>query len=114
MLPPPSPPGPALRVRLSGLLVLAAPAAAAVPRGSGRAAAGVWWSFRPLRAPAMPDVRDPNAEIGNPVDAFVRAQRQAAGLPPADRRTLIRRVTFDLIGLPPTPEEIDAFVHDPA
>src|SRR6185295_4099097 len=50
-----------------------------------------------------------------PVDAFVLAQLEKAGLSPApeaDRLTLIRRVTFDLIGLPPTPAEIDAFLKD--
>src|SRR5687768_5810856 len=65
------------------------------------------WAFRPVTRPAPPDG-------GHPVDAFVRA-KLAAGLKPApeaDRLTLIRRVTFDLTGLPPTPAEIDAFLAD--
>ena len=70
------------------------------------------WAYRPLRKPAVPEV----AGSSNPVDAFLGARLDALGLepaPPADRRTLIRRVTFDLIGLPPTPPEIDAFLADP-
>src|SRR6185369_8629411 len=53
----------------------------------------------------------------NPIDRFIRARLQGEGLtpsPPADRLTLIRRMSFDIIGLPPTPEEIDAFVADEA
>ncbi len=53
----------------------------------------------------------------NPIDAFVFAKLEAKGLkpsPPADRRTLLRRATYDLTGLPPTPEEVDAFVQDAA
>ena len=53
----------------------------------------------------------------NPIDAFVLARLEAAGLdlsPEADRGTLIRRATFDLWGLPPTREEVDAFLADPA
>jgi hypothetical protein len=75
-----------------------------------------WWSLRPLLRPPLPEVTDP-AWVQTPVDAFVWAGLDARGLrpsPPADRRTLIRRVTFDLHGLPPTPEEIDAFLHDSA
>src|SRR5437667_262718 len=59
---------------------------------------------------------DPTGWADRPIDRFVAANRRAAGLRPvrrADRRTLIRRVTFDLIGLPPTPEEIDDFLRDP-
>lgn len=68
-----------------------------------------WWSLRPL-APVAPP---PGA--AHPVDAFVRARLAAEGLAPApaaDARTLIRRLYFDLCGLPPTPEEIAAFVAD--
>jgi hypothetical protein len=75
-----------------------------------------WWSLRPLVRPAVPAVRDP-AWVRTPVDAFILAGLEAKGLrpsPPADRRTLIRRLTFDLHGLPPTPEAVDAFVRDPA
>ncbi len=69
-----------------------------------------WWSLQPLKRPGVP-----GDGTGNPVDAFVRARLAAAGLavsPEADRRTLIRRVTLDLTGLPPTPEEVEAFVAD--
>jgi hypothetical protein len=69
-------------------------------------AAREWWSFRPLRRPAPP-------APGHPIDAFINAK--LAGLEPApkaDRATLIRRVTLDLIGLPPAPAEVDAFVAD--
>ncbi|MFN3650165.1 MAG: DUF1549 domain-containing protein [Armatimonadota bacterium] len=73
-----------------------------------------WWSLRPLRRPAMPRVRRA-AWVRSPIDAFVLARLEAQGLSPAptaDRRTLIRRLSFDLIGLPPTPEEVEAFVSD--
>lgn len=66
------------------------------------------WAYQPLNKP-MP----PNSEV-NPIDAFIAA-RMPAGLQPApaaDRVTLIRRATFDLIGLPPKPEEVEAFVKD--
>ena len=74
-----------------------------------------FWSFRPLQVPKPPAVK--NAEwVRTPVDRFVLAELEAHGLAPAapaDRRTLIRRVYFDLIGLPPTPDEADAFAADP-
>lgn len=75
---------------------------------------GVFWAFVP---PSMPEVPEVKARwwAQNPLDAFVLAKLEEKGLkpaPPADRRTLIRRATFDLIGLPPTPQEIDAFLAD--
>src|SRR5262245_57396292 len=73
-----------------------------------------FWSFQPVRDVAVPAVRNENWPVGA-VDRFVLARIEAAGLslsPAADKPTLIRRVTFDLTGLPPTAEEIDAFVAD--
>jgi hypothetical protein len=72
------------------------------------------WSFQPVNRPEVPAVRY-SAWVRNSIDAFVLAKLEEKGLRPsaeADRRTLIRRVTLDLIGLPPTPEEIDAFLRD--
>src|SRR5437016_3066664 len=63
------------------------------------------WSFQPVRRPVLPAVEN-SAWCITPVDRFILAKLEANGLnpaPPADRRTLIRRLTFDLIGLPPTP-----------
>ncbi len=68
-----------------------------------------WWCLQPIAKPELPDASE------NPVDAFVRTKLKQRGLspaPPADRRTLIRRLSFDLLGLPPTPEEVDAFIAD--
>jgi hypothetical protein len=73
------------------------------------------WAFRPLERPEPPTVAHPEWVL-NPIDAFVLKRLEDKGLspsPPADRRTLIRRVTYDLIGLPPTPEEVEAFAKDP-
>ncbi len=78
------------------------------------AAAKGHWAFQPVREPPLPSVEN-KAWVKDPVDAFVLIRLEAAHIPPApavDRRTLIRRATFDLIGLPPTPTEVDAFVHD--
>ncbi|MDQ3011509.1 MAG: DUF1549 and DUF1553 domain-containing protein [Acidobacteriota bacterium] len=73
-----------------------------------------YWAFRkPVHSP-LPPVKN-SAWIKNPIDAFVLAKLEEKGLqpsPPADKRTLLRRVTFDLTGLPPTPEEIKAFLVD--
>jgi len=71
------------------------------------------WAFKPVRRPAVPTVKAVPAT--NPIDRFLLAKLEAKGLsfaPPADRRTLLRRVYFDLIGLPPSPTEIDAFLKD--
>ena len=69
------------------------------------------WALQPLRMPTVPAVAGAPTEV----DAFVRSKLSERGMslsPPADRRTLIRRLSFDLIGLPPTPEEIDRFLAD--
>jgi mono/diheme cytochrome c family protein len=71
-----------------------------------------FWSYQPIRNPAVPSVK---GATNNPIDAFLLAQLESKGLtynPPADKRTLLRRVTYDLTGLPPTPEEISAFMRD--
>ncbi len=80
-----------------------------VPRGEPRTVKGRdHWAFQPLVRPAVPGAPEGTSSI----DAFLLARLATAGLfmnPEADPRTLIRRVSFDLVGLPPTPEEIDAF-----
>ncbi|MBI5758430.1 MAG: DUF1553 domain-containing protein [Planctomycetales bacterium] len=73
-----------------------------------------FWSFRPVKNPEPPAVKE-TAWPRRSIDHFVLAQLEANGLKPvgeADRRTLIRRATFDLVGLPPTPEEVETFVAD--
>ncbi len=75
-----------------------------------------WWSFRTLTRPSVPMASSNNDIIANPIDAFVAAKLREKGLPQspaADRRTLIRRLSFDLTGLPPTPEEVQAYLTDP-
>jgi hypothetical protein len=70
-----------------------------------------WWSLRPVRRPKVPEVK----RAANPIDAFILARLQEKGwepAPPADRRTLIRRVYFDLVGLPPPFAEVESFVRD--
>jgi mono/diheme cytochrome c family protein len=72
-----------------------------------------WWSLKALVKPAVPKVDD--AWVCTPIDAFILVRQRELGLshaPEADRTTLIRRLYFDLIGLPPTPTEIEAFVAD--
>jgi mono/diheme cytochrome c family protein len=92
------------------------------PRTAGKELAGAtWskerrqhWSFQPIKHVTEPDVRNTNW-VANPVDAFVLAKLEQNDMkpnPPADRRTLIRRATYDLTGLPPTPEEVQDFVED--
>ncbi|MBM3847124.1 MAG: DUF1553 domain-containing protein [Verrucomicrobia bacterium] len=69
------------------------------------------WAFQPVQRPPVPSMHS------HPVDAFIRhrlAARKLRAAPEADRVTLIRRVTLDLTGLPPTPSEVDAFVNDTA
>ena len=74
------------------------------------------WSFQPIRRPPLPPVRNPQ-RVGSAIDTFLLGALESKGLsfgPEADRPTLIRRLSFDLTGLPPTPEAVDRFVHDPA
>jgi hypothetical protein len=75
-----------------------------------------FWSFRPIVRPAIPAVRDALWPVTD-IDHFILSRLEAKGIKPAaraDRLTLIRRATYDLTGLPPTPEEIDSFVQDNA
>lgn len=75
-----------------------------------------WWAFRPLTSPAPPAVKD-TTWPANDLDRFTLAKMEAAGLSPAkdaEKLTLLRRVTYDLTGLPPTPAEADAFLADAA
>ncbi len=95
---------------------------AADPRDGGPAKLGgmtvadakTWWAFQPVARPPVPGSKF-QVPSANPVDAFIQQRLEKAGLTlskPADKRTLLRRVTFDLTGLPPTPEEVDAFLKD--
>ena len=73
-----------------------------------------FWSFQPLKVVPVPEVKDTHW-ARTPIDKFVLAKMEQGGLKPAaqaDRRTLIRRATYDLTGLPPTPEEVEAFEKD--
>jgi mono/diheme cytochrome c family protein len=74
------------------------------------------WAFQPVKRSPAPPVRDPSW-VRNPIDAFVLAGLEAKGLspnPPAAKHELIRRAYYDLTGLPPTPEEVAAFLADPS
>jgi len=100
------------------------PANAAAPKGNTTASTGVitekqreFWSFQPLKTVIPPAIQDARYEhwAQTPIDHFILAGLHSAGLQPAapaDRTTLIRRATFDLTGLPPTNEEVQAFLND--
>ena len=93
------------RLAFLALLLFTAPAIAEEPH----------WAFQPVKRPTFPVVSGQKSEVRNEIDRFILAKLQEKGLSFAlvtDRRTLIRRVTFDLLGLPPTPEEVEAFVND--
>src|SRR3954470_2578662 len=75
-----------------------------------------FWSFKPVVEPAVPQVKDA-AWAQNSIDRFIHSAQESAGVTPvepADKRALIRRVTYDLTGLPPTPDEVESFVNDPS
>ncbi|MBX3734888.1 MAG: DUF1553 domain-containing protein [Verrucomicrobiae bacterium] len=112
---------PALRSRAgrTGIAAALAVALTAMASGEPRAvrdfqpSSDTWWSLQPLHAPRVPVVGSPCA---NPVDAFIRARLAAEGVgpsPEADRATLARRLSVDLLGLPPDSSEVAAFVSDP-
>ncbi|WP_165229578.1 PSD1 and planctomycete cytochrome C domain-containing protein [Aquisphaera insulae] len=90
----------------------------AVASAASASGSGDWWSLRPLNRPDVPTVEGAGKgsdDVRNPIDAFLLAKLRAKGLTPqpeADRLTLIRRLCFDLTGLPPSPEEAEAFVRD--
>ncbi|MFK8111755.1 MAG: PSD1 and planctomycete cytochrome C domain-containing protein [Rubripirellula sp.] len=91
-----------------GMIQAHAPTGMAVEEGRK------FWSFTPVGNPAVPQLED-RSRVNTPIDAFIMKGLQQAGIPTApvaDRRTLIRRVTFNLIGLPPTPAEVDRFLND--
>ena len=74
------------------------------------------WAYHPLKAPAIPKIRN-TAWPSNDIDCFILARLEAAGLSPGadvEKIVLVRRLYFDLVGLPPTPEEITRFVDDPS
>ncbi len=74
----------------------------------------IFWSLQPIHKPVLPEVKD-QEWVKTPMDRFILTQLEARGLKPAqvaDKRTLIRRASFDLVGLPPTPEEVDSFLKD--
>src|SRR5262245_54725194 len=84
------------------------------PEGVSTKAERSLWSLQPVRKPEVPAVRD-STWVSTPIDRFILSKLESAGLTPArcaDRRTLIRRASFDLIGLPPTPDEVEAFIND--
>src|SRR3984957_20405343 len=95
---------------LAEWIKMGAPEPAASAAGGG----DKYWAFQPVRKPAVPAVNN-TAWVQSPVDAFVLAKLEARGLPspaPLDKRALIRRVSFDLTGLPPSPAEVEAFLKD--
>jgi Protein of unknown function (DUF1553)/Protein of unknown function (DUF1549)/Planctomycete cytochrome C len=91
-----------------------APATEAERKGIDLEEGRRFWSFRPIQNPTFPQIKQ-NDWPTSPIDRFILAKLEEKGLkpaPPADKRTWIRRVTFDLIGLPPAPEEIETFLSD--
>jgi len=73
------------------------------------------WAFQPIQRPPVPQFRNPKPEIRNAVDAFIRARlapQRIKPSPEADRYTLIRRLSLDLTGLPPAPDQVESFVAD--
>lgn len=81
---------------------------------AGAATEAAWWAFRKIQRPSLPAVKNA-AWVRTPVDAFILSRLEAQHLspaPPADKLTLVRRVYFDLTGLPPAPEDVQRFLSD--
>ncbi len=98
----------------SRILLGAATLALLAQAVAGTTRADEWSALQPVKRPGVPAVRNA-AWVRNPVDAFIAAEHEARGLrprPEAGRASLLRRVYYDLIGLPPTPEELRAFLAD--
>jgi hypothetical protein len=90
------------------------PRAAALAQNNWGDSSKTHWAWQPLKKPSVPDVKD-SAWPKSPIDNFILAKLEEKDLkpnPPADKRTLIRRATFDLIGLPPTAAEVEDFLKD--
>src|SRR5436305_805110 len=103
---------PRVALTIAGLCGFAVMAWAAEPKGRDDKI----WSFRRPELQPIPAIRN-QIWIRNPIDTFVLQRLEKAGLQPsaeADRATLIRRLSFDLTGLPPTPAEVETFVSDSA
>ena len=99
-------------LRLAVCVLCFAASSSTMPAAEPSRAGPDWWSLRPIALPHTPKVENA-AWVRNPIDAFILARLEAKRLKPApaaDPATLIRRLYFDLIGLPPTPNELDAFV----
>ncbi len=73
------------------------------------------WAFQPIVRPSVPTVEASESSSGNLLDAFLTERQVARGVTPvplANRRTLIRRLSLDLLGLPPSPDDVDEFAND--
>src|SRR4029077_14376208 len=89
-------------------------AGAVWPENSAKFESAKHWAFESIRNLPAPVVQD-KSWVKTSIDPFIRSKQEAAGVPlapPADKLALIRRATFDLTGLPPTPAEVDAFLRD--
>ena len=100
----------------AGLPMPSAAPGATSPSASIAEQAKDYWAYRPVQRPPVPNVQNKDW-VRTPIDAFLLAKLEQRGLrpvPPADKVTLVRRAYYDLLGLPPTPEQVDAFVNDPS
>jgi hypothetical protein len=101
-------------MRIACLTLLSLFLVAAVLRAADKDDAKSHWAFQPIAHPKIPDIVD-RKWARNDIDTFIRARLEKAGLKPAaraDRATLLRRVHFDLLGLPPSPNDVEDFLAD--